>query len=128
MRKEKLWIGIIGGGVLFLVIWVGLASYRSLERTRGIDREIARLEEEAGRIARENATLQEKITYFASPSFQEREAKEKLGLKKAGEQVVVIRPLPESEHEALALPMIDSGRTATFTLPNYYKWWKLFFE
>lgn len=128
MEKEKLLIRVVAIAALFLAVWVGLASYRSLERTRGIDQEIAALEQEAKRIEQENATLREKIAYFASPNFQEREAKEKLGLKKTGEQVVVVKSFPGTETESSLMPTIDTGRTAEFRSPNYYKWWKLFFE
>lgn len=127
-EKEKLLIRVVAIAALFLAVWVGAASYRSLERTRTIDQEIAKLEDEAQRIERENATLREKITYFSSPNFQEREAKEKLGLKKTGEQVVVVKALPGTETEPSLIPTIDTGRTALFRSPNYYKWWKLFFE
>lgn len=110
------------------MIWVGFASYRSLKRTWAIDQEIEKLENEAQQIERENATLREKITYFSSANFQEREAKEKLGLKKTGEQVVIIKALPETDDAHALIPTIDTGRTAEFRSPNYYKWWKLFFS
>lgn len=128
MQKETMIYRFVVAAVVVLAVWVGVASYRSLQRTRAIDAEIAKLETTAKDIERENSTLREKIRYFSSPSFQEREAKEKLGLKKAGEQVVIIKTLPDPDDGQSMIPTIDTGRSAEFRSPNYYKWWKLFLE
>jgi cell division protein FtsB len=116
-------------GAFGLVAWIGAASYRFFERTGMIESEIQALEREADRIGRENATLKEKIEYFSSADFQEREAKDKLGLKKVDEQVVIIRMRPETGGELgdLLVPTIDTGRVAEFRSPNYVKWWRMIF-
>ena len=113
--------------VIGVSVWVGMSSYQSFKRTKAINQEIHALEDQANRIKQENVTLREKIEYFSSDSFAEREAKEKLGLKKSGEQVVIIKSVP-NETDALSIsPMIGVGRSAEFQLPNYYKWWRKIF-
>lgn len=116
-------------GALVFAVWVGSASYQFFQRTGAIDSEIRQLEAAAQRIDRENATLREKIEYFSSDSFEEREAKEKLGLKRIGESVVAVKTFSDTEIEGQesAILTISTGRTVTFRLPNYYKWWKILF-
>lgn len=112
-----------------LVVWIGTVSYRFFERTGMIKSEIRELEREANRIDQENATLREKIEYFSSANFQEREAKDKLGLKKVDEQVVIIKTRSDSETDSgnSLIPTIDTGRVAEFHSPNYVKWWRMIF-
>lgn len=114
---------------LGLVAWIGTVSYRFFERTGMIKNEIRELEREASRIDQENATLREKIEYFSSASFQEREAKDKLGLKKVDEQVVIVKTRSDTEEgsEDFPIPTIGTGRVAEFHSPNYVKWWRMLF-
>ena len=114
---------------LGLALWIGTVSYRFFQRTGMIKNEIRELENEANRINQENATLRDKIEYFSSASFQEREAKDKLGLKKIDEQVIVVKTSPDAGHQAenYSIPIIGTGRTAEFHSPNYVKWWRMLF-
>jgi len=118
------------GGVLLigiLISWVIYVSSKQVSRNQRIESEVSMLQHEAEKIRRENETLSEKISYFASDNFREQEAKKKLGLQKVNEEVVVIKSRPETE--ALSEPetpkpsVSEVGKSA----PNYQKWWKLFF-
>lgn len=121
---------VLRGGIVLiiaLISWAVYVSSKELARNQRIEDEVALLEKEAEKIRRENETLSEKIGYFASPNFREQEAKEKLGLKKVHEEVVVIKPRGESalpEEAMLTEPRPVAEGTA---LPNYKKWWQLFF-
>ena len=112
--------------ILVLVSWVAYVSWKQLSRNQRIENEVDTLRQEADRIRRENETLAEKVQYFSGDAFREQEAKEKLGLKKAGEEVVVIKTLKaEEQKETTAVPL-----TAVYVgeqYPNYRKWWQLFF-
>ena len=116
-------------GAFGLAVWIGTVSYRFFERTGMIKSEIRGLEREAKRIDQENATLREKIEYFSSASFKEREAKDKLGLKKIDEQVIVVKTRSETADDMgnLPIPIIGTGRVAEFRSPNYVKWWRMLF-
>lgn len=117
------------GLFILLLAGVSLAGWmiwREHERSVRIQAEIDALKAEADKIQRENEGLSEKIMYFASPDFQEREAKEKLGYRRLEEEVVLI---PEGagratgqEAGAMVAPLSESS-----TVPNYRKWWELFF-
>lgn len=108
--------------------WIGLESYREHEKNGKIQSEIDALKEEADKVRRENETLSERIAYFASPDFQEQEAKNKLGLRRQEETVIGIREDPSLAQFSSGAPdqVMSSGRE-TSSLPNYKKWWYRFF-
>lgn len=111
---------LVGGGA-------GLASYHQYERSVRIQAEIDILRREADRIARENETLSEKIQYFASPNFKEEEAKEKLGLRRQEEKVIVIEGQPEFGAAASLSAESSKFERVAWEVPNYRKWWNRFF-
>ena len=115
--------------VCILMIWFIYVSWKQIERNRRIEAEVSTLQKEAEKIRRENETLSEKISYFSSADFREQEAKEKLGMKKTDETVVVIKPRPADE----AVPTENQGEKRITSdsgadVPNYKKWWALFFK
>jgi len=67
-----------------------------------------------------NRQLKGKLSEVQSLGFIEKEARNKLGLGKAGETVVVI---PE---EKLKMVM-GASKSAEPRLPNWLGWWKVFF-
>lgn len=114
--------------VLVLAFWVLYVSSKQIERNRRIQAEISSLETEAAKIRRENETLSEKISYFASDDFREQEAKKKLGMKKTQEVVVGVKPAvgdTEESNASLGTEQIISGSDRNET--NYKKWWSIFF-
>lgn len=130
MVAQKYWMRIGGVGIIVLVSWAVYISSKQMARNERIQSEVAELQNEAERIRRENETLSEKIGYFSSVDFRELEAKEKLGMKKKEEQVVVIKPRPESTETA---PETEDTKPTTVTgihngSSNIEKWWRLFFE
>lgn len=127
MAKRKYWLRGIVALVLVLFGWVLYVSSKEIDRNQRIEEEVALLQSEADKIRHENKTLEERISYFASPDFQEQEAKKKLGLKKSAEQVVVIKPAPETvlpEGEVKA-PEAALSPDAPDTA-KYQKWLRLF--
>lgn len=138
MAKRRWWFRAVVAAVFILIGWVAYVSSKQLERNRRIQAEISMLQTEAAKISRENKTLSERISYFATDDFREQEAKKKLGLKKTGETVVEVKPASPSlggpslgygQGEEVsagaerALPESDgNGKRA-----NYKKWWKVFF-
>lgn len=115
-------IAIIGIGLA-----VGWASYRQYERSVRIQAEIDVLKREADRIARENATLSEKIQYFASPNFKEEEAKEKLGLRRQEEKVMLVEGKAWLDGGKKSPAESVEPERIAWEVPNYRKWWNRFF-
>lgn len=82
----------------------------------------AKVEESEKRLVKlreENEQLRRELEYKKSPEFVEREIREKLGLVKKGEAIVVL-PQDDSSQST-----VDGGQSTQ--VPNYIKWWKLFF-
>lgn len=128
MTARTWWIRTVVAVLAGLVGWVLVVSSRQIERNRRIQDEVSSLEREAAKIRRENETLSEKISYFASDNFREREAKQKLGLKRTEETVVVIKPGTALEaKEDAATEVRPREQQESRNIPNYEKWWKLFF-
>lgn len=131
MSFQSLWVrlGLVAlVGIGALALW---ASFGQYERSVRIQSEIDVLRREAERIERENATLSEKIEFFASPDFKEEEAKGKLGLRRQEEKVVAIEgdlSLPPRDVDGFAQEKDFPSRSAEWDIPNYKKWWQLFFE
>jgi cell division protein FtsB len=66
---------------------------------------------------RQNQFLRERLFYVKTNQFVEKEAREKLGLSKPGEYIVIApNPTPLNRNEA-----------ETDTRPNWQKWLELFF-
>lgn len=107
---------------------MGYQSYQEHVRNAKIQEEIDALQAEAEKIRRENETLTQRIEYFASPDFQEQEAKKKLGLRRQEESVLAIREDPSVATD-LGLPETRpvEERKEAVMLPNYKKWWQQFF-
>ncbi len=125
---KKYWVRAGVVFILCLISWAVYISSKQLARNERIESEVDILKQQADRIRRENETLSEKVRYFASDDFREQEAKEKLGMKKAGEEVIVIksRTVGESEKKEPAMSMIPASYTGE-SGPQYKKWWRLFF-
>ncbi len=95
---------------------------------------------QAESLDRENQKLKGMISYFGTQSFSEKEAREKLNVKKEGEQVVILKEggggkspdnvLQEKENNAgeennnAASPKTNSFLKEA---PNVIKWWDYFF-
>lgn len=67
--------------------------------------------------------LTQRLAYVQTPAFVEQEAREKLGMAKEGETVILTdqtMPLPDTVdmHK-----QVSSG-----DLPNWKRWWRIFFE
>ena len=130
MKQRKLWIRGSIVVVIVLIGWSVFISSKQIERNRRIQAEVSSLESVAAKLRRENETLGERISYFASSDLREQEAKKKLGLKKAEETVVVIKPAPAYEQPDQAADTMQGeayGNAGKDDMPNYQKWWALFF-
>ncbi len=111
---------------LVVTAWAGFISWGQLERHKRISEEVASLEAQAKQIEAENQTLEERISYFSTKEFREQEAREKLGLKKSDETVVAIKEDMKSESSNTETSKNDQ-REQEEEVPNYQKWWRVFF-
>lgn len=111
--KSRLFKLLVLVASLILIVTLSRSVYNLWQR-RDIVSQRAR---ELARQKAENQRLKQKLSEVQTPEFVERQAREKLGLVKPGE-VVVLVPKTEAGSE---------DQTATQPLPNWQKWWRLFF-
>lgn len=114
MRRNLLLIfGVIVGILLVVNSAKRLLTFRTTtEKVQEAENRLEQLKEE-------NKKLQEQREYTKSDEFREKEIRDKLGLAKEGEAVVVL-PKDDSR-ESKENSKKPSG------VPNYKKWWNLFF-
>lgn len=77
---------------------------------------VTNLINQEGEAKKQNQFLKERLYYVNTNEFIERQAREKLGMVKQGEHIVLAPPVQE---KAKVIP-VDTD-------PNWKKWWKLFF-
>ena len=75
-----------------------------------------KLEKELAEQQKQNLFLKEKLFYVKTDEFVEKEEKEKLGMLKSGE-IMVIAPTAAVEKNEISID----------TRSNWQKWWDLFF-
>lgn len=104
---------VIGGALLSLL---AIRQREASGRLQVIRQEISMQEEE-------RKELEALVQYLSSPTFTEREAREKLGLAKPGESVIIV---PERPQETI----LPAGETAPppDTTPNPIRWSRYFFR
>lgn len=73
--------------------------------------------EELTQAQRENEELKKRLAEVQTPEFVEKEAKERLGLAREGEVIVII---PEGE-------TATAGEAKPEMEPNWKQWWNLYF-
>jgi len=143
--RKPLWRRLIEFRLLFLVnaiilIALGISFGREWVRNRDIEQEISRLQSEAEALQARNLKIADLNTAFQTESFIEREARLKLGMKKPGENVVVIRDVGEGEPVAATdsseQSVVEAADPRTLLalednatqLANPSKWWHYFFR
>ena len=112
---------IILGTIILVVLMV---AYNLLIQITDAVRSGERLSKAADMVYKleaKNRDLKKKLAQIQSPEFIEEQARNKLGLSKVGETVVII---PEDK-----LKLIMGVSTSTqIRLSNWLGWWKVFFR
>lgn len=114
-------------GSVPILIFISLALVKESSKKKEVEKEILSLKQEAERIEKENSILAEKISYFESKDYQEKEAKDKLNLQNPEENVVVIKPGLTKKTEGTQEEISDQNKVIVQT-SNLQKWWNYFFK
>lgn len=124
--------GLLG---LILIVAIGFLSkniFIIFERKYTIEQEKQALMKKVSRIKQDSLSLEQIKEYISTSAYQEREAKQKLDLKKPGEQVVAITPgsitanLNDSELVSILRDPQSEKRLPAQTNPQ--RWWAFFFD
>lgn len=114
----------IGIAVLALIV---LAITKETSKKNQVQSEIDKLREEAKKIEKDNLELTDKLAYFESSDFQEKEAKDKLNLQSPKENVVFVKPSLTKERESIPNNQPDKI-DVKIKMSNLQKWWDYFFK
>lgn len=121
---QKLFFSKIALAVeLILLVVLGISFIQSLTTQRDISREIAALQEDFTELTEQQDILKSKQFMASSDAFVEVQAKEKLNLRKEGEEVIVLVD-PDESIEEVAVPQPPDE---TPTISGARRWWLYFF-
>lgn len=124
-EKNKYILLIELGLAIYLLFTLIISEYKNYKVQRYIDDFDLRNQ----KIAAQNVELNNDLSYFNSPEYQEKIAKQNLGLINPGEKVLVIQvedSLSETQRYEKALLQSEIQRIES--LPNYKKWWYYLFS
>ena len=125
MRRLLSWRGFCAVNLL-LAAFVAAGFGREYVRQRGLHDEIAGLQRKADELSARQFDLFALTSSLRTESYIEREARLKLGLKRPGEAVVVVRDGPAvGADEPSAAHGPDEAAPA---VANSAKWWYYFFD
>lgn len=113
---------ILGPAILILMVALSLSALRNVRKIGEIRGEIQKEKDKIARIEEENRQLEQEIIQGQGVDFIEKELRDKLGLVKEGEVVVV---LPDEETLKKFAPNLEIEEE-TLPDPNWKKWMKLF--
>lgn len=108
--------------ILGLLVFFSFSLFRNITNVKMVEKRIKDKEMEVEKVRQEQAKLERELENAKSEQFMEKQLRDKLGLAKEGEMVVVLPPpevlrkfAPHYEEEKVMLPD-----------PNWKKWMKLF--
>jgi len=113
--------------LLLAVMWLALILVKTFYKKHQLDSEIANLKKEIDKIDKKDQELSDLLNYFDNQNFLEKEAKEKLNMKKEGENVVIVSEISGSPEPQTAPLAAASAPAQEQELGNLLKWWQYFF-
>lgn len=122
--KVKKGLGKLAGyGIWLLIVLLVISTSNSIGNSARVKAQIKAEEEKVSRMQKENADLENRVILAQSGDYIEAEIRNKLGLVKSGEAIVV---LPDVETlKKLAPP--EALDQEALPDPNWKKWAHLFF-
>ena len=124
LQGMKTILNKVGGYAIWvLIVILSLSVFKSFGRTAQIKAQIEAEKAKLAKIQAENNKLQEELVQTQNPNFIEKEVRNKLGLGKQGEAIVV---LPDADILRNLAPK-KVVEVDTLPDPNWKKWEKLFF-
>ncbi len=124
LRQPSWWVVVISGALVAVFV---VASIRELMNSRNVSRQVTRLRSQVATEQQRQRRLQDLIDYLGSPTFQEQEARLKLGLKKSGERVIVVPPEPNATNGSTSNVADATDQPPTGPAGHADRWWQYFF-
>jgi len=120
---------------LIILVLISIPLGANISKRNKINKEIKELEQEIKQVENKNKDLEKLINYLESEQFVEEQARLNFGLKKAGEEVAVIKGdenTPNNttnsiEKNIFKIPGLEKVQPAK-PLTNPQRWWMYFFH
>jgi cell division protein FtsB len=112
----------LGYATWALIAFLLISTIRNINRVAGIRTQVEKERQRVEKMQADNAKLEEQIAETQGSDFIEKQIRNKLGLAKVGEAIVV---LPDEEILRKLAPQITSEEDV-LPDPNWKKWLKLF--
>ena len=133
---KKTWLKRILGSSIITLIGLVVFAYifmsfgREYIRRYQVNKEIDRLQKEVEKMEGENLKFVELTDYLNSNQFIEKEARDKLGYGKTGENSVIIEKDSQTNNSLVEQADGSTAKVAENikALPNPNKWWFYFFN
>lgn len=118
---------------LIIITLISIPLAKNISKRYKISKEVKELEQEIFKLESEGKNLKQLVKYLESDQFVEEQARLNLGLKKDGENVVVIKEKGRIINpETGEIIEVDDISGLNFNqeekLSNPKKWWKYFFS
>lgn len=108
---------------LALLVMILIPVYKSWQERKAIDREIVKIQKEIEEYNNSNQELKKMLEYLKSEESLEEQARLNLGLKKPGEEVVVIKTETEKQDNE-----VNNINNIKEELSNLKIWFRYFFN
>ncbi|MFA5070197.1 MAG: septum formation initiator family protein [Patescibacteria group bacterium] len=131
LKKSSFFTQIISSKLFIItgiavLIFFGVSLSKEFARRVEISQRVSSLNSEISSLEKRNTDLTALIDYLKSESYREREARLKLGLKKPGENIII---LPEDNNVNTSTDSIEStASNADVQSSSPQKWWQYFFK
>lgn len=109
--------------LLLVLISLAISLTRNIMQTKNAQQSIEEAQKNLSQLKKENQELQNALEYTKSQAYFEAQARNKLGLAKEGEIILV---LPEEEVLKRLSPRGDENEKPQIPDPNWKMWLKLF--
>lgn len=106
---------VLGIYLIFLVYQALSFNYQASKKIKGLRHEAAILEQR-------RRQLEDLIVYYKTDTFKELEARKKLGMKKSGENVLIVKTLEDEARAQVPKATIEGTKSEA----NYLLWIKFF--
>jgi len=110
----------------FFIIFFSTNLIRDFINKRQLNREVTKLEGQLASLTEKNKELKELSIYLASQDFIEAEARQKLNMKKPGEEIIIVSNQSTSTYEEKNSN--ENNEIILKKLNNIHKWWNYFFK
>lgn len=108
---------------IVLIVFLMISLARNIVKTLDAQKKIETKEQEIASLEQKNQELKNDLNQVQSSEYTEQQLRDKLGLAKEGETVIV---LPDKDTLKSLVPE-RSGQQEVLPDPNWKKWMKLFF-